>query len=193
MPPTFRNDIVFVDDSQIFPNMNSMVEEFVDWANAFAPAKVAFQYGYKSDKIWWQNLGDPPKTIGDEILERCPNTSDLYWVDFTAYDIWPEDFNPTSISGRNIFKKQGGFWLNQNYPNPFNPETNISYSIDHRAHVTIAVFDLQGRRVKNVYSGIKNPGEYTDSVKLDGMGSGVYYYVLRDDKKRQMKKMTLLK
>jgi len=193
MPPTFRDDIVFVDDSQIFQNINSMVDEFEDWANAFAPAKVAFQYGYTSDKIWWQNLNDPPKAIGDEILERCPNTAGLFWVDFTAYDIWPEDFDPALIHGQMVQDQLSGFQLSQNYPNPFNPETNISFSIDHRAYVTLDIFDLRGRWVKNVYNGIKNPGEYKVSVKLNGLGSGVYYYVLRDEKNRHIKKMTLLK
>ena len=98
MPPTFRTDMVFVDDSQIFQTMDDMVSEFADWAEAFAPAKVAFQYGYNSDKPWWSELSNPPKNIGNEILKRCSNVSDLYWVDFTAYDIWPKDFVPTSVS-----------------------------------------------------------------------------------------------
>jgi nitroreductase len=33
-------------------------------------------------------LGDPPQEIGKAILAQVPNTVDLYWVDFTAYDIW---------------------------------------------------------------------------------------------------------
>jgi len=194
MPPTFREDVVFVDNSQIFSNMNSLINEFEDWANAFTPAKVAFQYGYNSDKIWWQDLNDPPKSIGDAILQKCPNTTDLFWMDFTAYDIWPEDFEPTSIPDQEMFNKPNGFRLYQNYPNPFNPETTITYLISQKSQITIDIFDLQGRHIKNVYNGISNPGEYTIKVNLDGFGSGIYFYVLfAENSIIQIRKMTLLK
>jgi hypothetical protein len=58
---------------------------------AFAPAPVGFQYGYASDRKWWKPLANPPKTIGDALLARIPNTSNLIWVDFTAYNIWPPE------------------------------------------------------------------------------------------------------
>lgn len=54
-------------------------------------AWVGFQYGYKSDKKWWRKLADPPGTIGNALLAQIPNTRDLLWVDFTAYDIWPPE------------------------------------------------------------------------------------------------------
>jgi len=193
MPPTFRNDIVFVDDSQIFPDMASMIAEFEDWGKAFLPAKVAFQYGYNSDKKWWESLADPPKEIGDEILKRCPNTSDLYWVDFTAYDIWPEDFTPTSISNNNIVTKPDVFSLHQNYPNPFNSETNISYTIVKKSNIIVTIFDVQGRLIKEVFSGYVEPGTYRIKLRLDEFSSGVYFYCLMSGENIKIGKMTLIK
>jgi hypothetical protein len=90
MPPTARdNGLVFIDDSQGHGSLNAMVNEFSNWGQAFNPSPVGFQYGYQSDKTWWSALNDPPKTIGDALLSAIPNTRDLLWVDFTAYDIWP--------------------------------------------------------------------------------------------------------
>jgi hypothetical protein len=89
MPPTFRDGIVFVDDSQQFASMQQMVDEFAVWGRHFAPAPVAFQYGYLDDKVWWGILKDPPADIGNAILAAVPNTSALYWVDFTALDVFP--------------------------------------------------------------------------------------------------------
>ena len=40
---------------------------------------------------WWSTLADPPRDIGNALLSRIPNTRDLLWVDFTAYDIWPAE------------------------------------------------------------------------------------------------------
>jgi len=89
MPPSYRTGLVFIDDSQGHGSLNAMVTEFSNWGQTFASSPVGFQYGYQSDKSWWSNLNDPPRTIGNALLASIPNTRDLVWVDFTAYDIWP--------------------------------------------------------------------------------------------------------
>lgn len=89
MPPTERDGILFVDDSQAIPSLDEMIEEFAAWGRAFAPAPVAFQYGYESDRRWWRQLDDPPAGIGRRILAAAPNTEGLYWVDFTVLEVFP--------------------------------------------------------------------------------------------------------
>jgi hypothetical protein len=91
MPPTEREGIFFVDDSQQFESFDQMVNEFTEWGEAFAPAPVGFQYGYPADKVWWQNLQDPPKDIGQALLDKIPNTRGLFWVDFTVLDVFPPE------------------------------------------------------------------------------------------------------
>jgi hypothetical protein len=91
MPPTYRTGLVFIDDSQGHGSLNNMVAEFSNWGQTFSPSPVGFQFGYRSDKKWWRKLSDPPKTIGNAILNAVSNTRDLLWVDFTAYDIWPPE------------------------------------------------------------------------------------------------------
>jgi len=89
MPPTYRTGLVFIDDSQGHGSLNAMVSDFSNWGQTFSPSPVGFQYGYRSDKKWWRKYADPPLTIGNALLNQIPNTRDLLWVDFTAYDIWP--------------------------------------------------------------------------------------------------------
>ena len=48
MPPTYRDGLVFVDDSQGHGSLANMVNEFTAWGQAFAPAPVGFQFGYQS-------------------------------------------------------------------------------------------------------------------------------------------------
>jgi hypothetical protein len=90
MPPTYRTGLVFVDDSQGFGSLASMVSEFSTWGQTFAPSPVGFQFGYKSDQAWRKSLSDRPRTIGNAILWDVPNTRDLVWVDFTAEMVWPQ-------------------------------------------------------------------------------------------------------
>jgi hypothetical protein len=89
MPPTYRTGMVFINDGQGVRSLNALVDVFAAWGQAFNPAPVGFQFGYAKDKRWWKTLADPPKDIGNAILARVPNATDLVWVDFTAYDIWP--------------------------------------------------------------------------------------------------------
>jgi hypothetical protein len=89
MPPTVRDDIVFIDDSQMFNNLSQMVNEFKYWGNYFKPANVGFQYGYPADRAWWDDFVNPPKAIGDDILKHISNAKSLFWVDFTIIEIFP--------------------------------------------------------------------------------------------------------
>jgi hypothetical protein len=88
--------------------------------------------------------------------------------------------------------------LQQNRPNPFNPTTTIRYSIAQRAHVTLAVYDAAGRRVRTLVDATLDPG--THDVIWDGrdergtsLGSGVYFYRIEAGALRQSRKMVLLK
>lgn len=89
LPPTLREGLLFVDDSQMFASLDKMVAEFAKWGCHFAPAPVAFQFGYPDDKKWWGSFDDPPRIIGEAILAGVPNTAGLYWVDFTVLQVFP--------------------------------------------------------------------------------------------------------
>lgn len=89
MPPTLRDGILFVDDSQMFPSVDAMTDEFAAWGRAFAPAPVAFQFGYPADEHWWGAFADPSAELGRRILAATPNTQGLYWVDFTVLEVFP--------------------------------------------------------------------------------------------------------
>lgn len=89
MPPTYRDGIVFINDSQQFESLEHLIEDFAAWGRHFAPAPVGFQYGYPADRHWWKDLQDPPREIGNGLLQEIPNTVSLFWVDFTVKEIFP--------------------------------------------------------------------------------------------------------
>ncbi len=91
------------------------------------------------------------------------------------------------------------YQLAQNYPNPFNPTTTIVYGLPARTRVSLAVFDLLGRKVKTLVPGDQQMAGY-HTVIWDGrdehgraVASGVYFYVLEAADFRAMKKMIFLK
>jgi hypothetical protein len=89
--------------------------------------------------------------------------------------------------------------LSVNYPNPFNPATMIDFTVAVRGHVELAIYDVAGRRIRVLVSGVRSPG-LVHHARWNGrddggriVASGVYFYRLRADGFTQTHKMVLLK
>ena len=90
------------------------------------------------------------------------------------------------------------FSLNQNYPNPFNPSTTISFDVYEASRVSLSVFDLNGRLVKNLMSGNLGAGTYNidwngKNAKGLSVAGGVYFYSITSGESSIIKKMSLIK
>jgi hypothetical protein len=83
--------------------------------------------------------------------------------------------------------------LSQNYPNPFNPTTNINYQIPRAGLVTMKMFDVLGREVMTVVSGMQEAGKHTVQINASRLSSGMYFYRLESGSFTNVKKMMLLK
>lgn len=85
------------------------------------------------------------------------------------------------------------FSLHQNYPNPFNPRTTISYSLDQAGHIHLALYDVLGKQVRVLYSGVQTSGVHTVDVDGSELPSGLYVYRLISGNKVSARTATLLK
>ena len=90
------------------------------------------------------------------------------------------------------------FVLNQNYPNPFNPTTEIAFSMDKAADVSLTIYNVLGQKVRVLENASLEAGTHT--YKWDGsdelgqsVSTGVYMYTLSDGAKSFTKKMALMK
>ena len=70
------------------------------------------------------------------------------------------------------------FALGQNYPNPFNPTTVIPFQLQQGSAVTLAIYDVLGRRVATLVEGVLPAGAHTAVWDASRLASGVYYYRL---------------
>ncbi len=90
------------------------------------------------------------------------------------------------------------FVLGANYPNPFNPATTIPLSVPDGAEaVDVAIYNLLGQLVRQVWSGPLSAGEHRLTWDgRDGQGrpvaSGVYLYQLRVGEQLRTRKMVKL-
>ncbi len=88
--------------------------------------------------------------------------------------------------------------LRQNTPNPFNPTTRISFVLPEASHVHLRIYDVTGREIRTLASGVFAAGEHTaawDGADNDGtrVASGVYFYRLQAGEFTEVKKMVLLR
>jgi len=95
-----------------------------------------------------------------------------------------------SADSKNIPQKNE---LLSNYPNPFNPETMISFSIKEQSNVKLVIFDVLGRKVKELVNEEKLPGTYNVKFNAGNLSSGIYFYSIITNNFVQTKKMLLLK
>lgn len=83
--------------------------------------------------------------------------------------------------------------LKQNYPNPFNGSTSIEYTLPEEGYVTIQLYDITGRLVKQLVNEQQTPGIHKTTLESDDLASGIYVYTLRANGVNFSKKLALLK
>ena len=85
------------------------------------------------------------------------------------------------------------YTLYQNYPNPFNPTTTIKYDLPFASEVSLVIYDILGRKVKELVNTKQQAGRYEIQFNASSLASGVYIYQLIAEKYISSKKMILLK
>ena len=85
------------------------------------------------------------------------------------------------------------FYLSQNYPNPFNASTSIDYLISKASDVKLLFYNVKGEMVKEILSGIHQPGIYTVVVDFNDLPSGIYYYSLTVGREKITKALLYVK
>jgi hypothetical protein len=118
---------------------------------------------------------------------------------FNAPDSSFSYIDPTVFVDTDLTEIPESFGLAQNYPNPFNPSTKILYKLPVQSRVVVNITNLLGQTVRTlIYDQIIPAGRH--SVTWDGTddsgnfsATGVYFYQLRTDNFREIKKMLLIR
>jgi uncharacterized protein (DUF362 family) len=132
---------------------------------------------------------------GREILEDngCTTISDAHHIETAAgapYNLGTND--PGQMDVQHIVEPSGiddpaarnGFALKQNEPNPFHDRTSIRFHVPGRAAVTLAVFNPEGRRIRQLADRTVASGwhrlDWDGRTDAGGAAApGVYYCRLR--------------
>ncbi len=119
-------------------------------------------------------LGVPADSILPRTLERLPLVNTV----------------PTANESPHIPE---AFSLGQNYPNPFNPNTQIPFALTQAGQVDLKVYDVSGRAVRTLVSGVQPAGRHQVNFDAAKLPSGTYVYRLKTPSGVQTRKMTLVR
>jgi len=145
------------------------------------------ELGYTPSKVYLA-VGLYQTQDGGSLQSQCPagnGNGDIEANEFIQFD-----FLTTSFKEEKLLLN---FDLKQNYPNPFNSKTNIRFSLPRNSFITLKVYDVLGREVRTLVSGIKSSGIHNVEFDASELNSGIYIYTLRSGEKSISRKMILIK
>jgi hypothetical protein len=186
------------------------------WSVGFTPI---FHSGYMNNDAY-DEIG------AKDLTFEFPNVTEFDWTKYSVEVTVPDNESAKALSVRlHIYSRFTGtvyfddltvekvtqigvedekntlpskFELANNYPNPFNPTTIINYTVPQYANVSIAVYNILGKRIATLTNKPHNPGNYsvtwngTDDAGLK-VSSGIYFYSLTTNNISIVKKMILMK
>ncbi|MEE9431706.1 MAG: DUF1501 domain-containing protein [Melioribacteraceae bacterium] len=157
-------------------------------------------YGDQADLSKLDTFGDLPHEYDFREVYSTVMRDHLGIGKSARKTILKRDFGTLSFLGGPVGVKNNipfTFNLSQNYPNPFNPTTRIKFSLASANKVSIIVYDMLGRKVRELVNGNYKAGDYTIDFNASKGGaklaSGVYIYRIKAGRFTSSRKMTLLK
>ncbi|MCS7230384.1 MAG: family 10 glycosylhydrolase [Candidatus Kryptonium sp.] len=163
------------------------------WSNPATASdgeRPAYYVIYRAEGIGTVDINDPKNIISivpsavsiNTYNDRIPDTSKIYTYVVTSLDRLKNESQPSNSVITHVLADQefvDKYDLSPGYPNPFNSVVNFKYSVPEVSFVDIRIFDLLGREVKKIFSGVQSSGDY--QIYWDGrdnsgneVTSGIY-------------------
>lgn len=169
----------------------------LNWQTATELNNEGFAIEKSTDKINWSNIG---------FVEGNGTSSTVHYYEFEdnnaiqgqySYRLKQMDYDGSYKYSEVIeisVSSAKEYSLSQNFPNPFNPNTIIEYQIPEETIVNISLYDIIGRKVKELINEKKQPGHYFVELRGGELSSGIYLYrIVTNSGYDASKKLILLK
>lgn len=79
------------------------------------------------------------------------------------------------------------------YPNPFNAETTLQFDLPEAGHISLRIFDVQGREASVVADGYYTEGLHDLKFDAGHLAGGIYFARLETAQAQQTQRMIMLK
>ncbi|MBK8700839.1 MAG: T9SS type A sorting domain-containing protein [Saprospiraceae bacterium] len=121
------------------------------------------------------------------------NTSNLFEItsDVTRAEAYSDEFEVMNVTMRSA-EDLAGFELYQNTPNPFSANTNIQFRLPAASDVSLKIFDITGKVVKQINRHYA-AGTHTINIEKSQLSqSGVLYYQVEAGEYTATRKMVVI-
>ncbi len=169
------------------PNPNTTVANITNFSKIGSFYANSFSY-------WTQFSVQVPTSTGGNVYYDCDNSgTNVVGIDGQNYQqnirfIPLVTTNPAGVDELSA----GAIRLSQNVPNPFNHSTLISYELTQANDVSLAVYDVTGKKVMELAQGKQLSGKHNITLDGSSLNSGVYYYTLKAGADHLTKKMIIM-
>ncbi len=164
-------------------------------------------------EVWVEGMDANGQSTGLLHIEPMPENEACNGVDVlvdagTAYAIYTTAPLPGGAPGGaflfampqeevlaaddNFLPQPSSFSLSA-YPNPFNAATQLEYELAATGPVNLTIFDITGREVTTLVSGMQNAGRHQVNWNAEDAPSGVYLARIHAGNVSMTKKLVLLK
>ena len=158
-----------------------------------------FSTYYSVDGTTW---GEPLKQVSvamdSTVLVGLAAASGFYDVTMNARfaNVIVSDTVTTKVASRNDLPHV--FQIYPNFPNPFNPQTTLRYTLPKKGHVTLRIYDINGRLVTTLVNTENVAGVHTVTWigrdwQEQEVSSGVYLYRIQFGDQLKSGKMVLIR
>ncbi|MEZ4921859.1 MAG: S8 family serine peptidase [Crocinitomicaceae bacterium] len=116
---------------------------------------------------------------------------------------WPSDTLTDFDMTYSLLKEDTTVFLNDEeietdnsisiYPNPTNDSQTLVLNLDQPNNATIRLLDMNGRVIKEIYSGTVNEGRTTFEVDLSNLSGGFYIYSIALSEGEEIKHLKIIK
>ena len=161
---SISDNISISNDDYILAYNNNVLVGSRKWNGAYTDIPV-MGYDGNSYSSGYCEIGDIPsiklyKSSTGQIIDLVADipsfeNNQIYMLSNLGIDIASE----TPLS----------FGIVKNYPNPFNPSTTIDFNLDMDSNVMLAVYDINGKLVKEIKNEYLNSGNY--SIQWNGLNN----------------------
>ena len=139
----------------------------LDISDISSPEEIAFFDTYPLDNF---------KGFGGAWTAYPYLESGLILVSSREQGLFVLTTSPVPVSNETADRISTSYHLAQNYPNPVQDKTIIPYELPEATDVTIEVWDLLGRRVRTLYSGVQPAGQHELELHVGDLPNGLYLY-----------------
>jgi parallel beta-helix repeat protein len=172
----------------------------LDWD---ASGDKDFQYFkvFRSTDAGFDPSGTEPfaETVENNLTDEQTEAGITYYYKISAVDFHGnESDHSTEVTATITAVDESScipmeFALKANYPNPFNPTTQINYDLPQNEHITITVFNAQGKVINILVDGYQAAGSYSVNFNGNGLASGLYFYTMEAGTFCKTMKMVLIR